>query len=190
MLHDHFDRYRRLAVLHSGASGDPCQPAAIVKGRSPKTYRRPRLAVAHYPRKHQPVRLLLGPEGLAQLSLRPIEVDTRLLTLGKHLSFRGRATDETRVDPIRRRLLKTGVWRPRPASSRCRGSAVRQRRRAGFIQLSWIKSIQYGGFFAGVEQEAQEIRRRADLRVRRAERRSVANVGAVSRSLGDRPLAR
>src|SRR5258708_14453793 len=64
---------------------------------------------------------------------------------------------EFNVDPTRRRVLKAGASAAvvtTLASSSCMGlgAALAQQARPLSFQLSWIKSIQYGGFFAGIEQ--------------------------------------
>jgi ABC-type nitrate/sulfonate/bicarbonate transport system substrate-binding protein len=63
---------------------------------------------------------------------------------------------EFAFDPTRRRLLKAGVSAAAVttlASSPWMGlgAAIAQQAKPLSFQLSWIKSIQYGGFFAGVE---------------------------------------
>lgn len=61
-------------------------------------------------------------------------------------------------DPTRRRLLKSGITGAAAATTLGSmsmlgiGPALAQQARPLSFQLSWIKSIQYGGFFAGVEQ--------------------------------------
>jgi len=58
-----------------------------------------------------------------------------------------------------------------------------------FLPAVLVKSIQYGGFFAGVEQGSfKKFASEPDLRVRRAERHPVANVASGQSQLGDRPI--
>jgi ABC-type nitrate/sulfonate/bicarbonate transport system substrate-binding protein len=64
---------------------------------------------------------------------------------------------ELAFDPTRRRLLKAGASAAAAAtfvssSWMGLGAAFAQQAKPLSFQLSWIKSIQYGGFFAGVEQ--------------------------------------
>jgi len=73
MLHDHFDRYRRLAVLHS--SRHPVirsSHGAIVKAALAKDLpQAENLLSAHIRESTNQFASLLGPEGLARLSLPP-----------------------------------------------------------------------------------------------------------------------
>jgi len=62
---------------------------------------------------------------------------------------------EFNVDPTRRRVLKAGasaavVTTLASSSWMGLGTALAQQAKPLSFQLSWIKSIQYGGFFAGV----------------------------------------
>jgi GntR family carbon starvation induced transcriptional regulator len=74
MLHDHFDRYRRLAVLHSTQHPRlKSSHAAIVKAALAKDIQKAdRLLAAHIRESAAQFALLLGPDGLARLSS-PVE---------------------------------------------------------------------------------------------------------------------
>ncbi len=70
MLHDHFDRYRRLAVLHGGRHPAlKSSHGAIVKAALAKDVEQAgRLLAAHIRESAAQFALLLGADGLAQLS--------------------------------------------------------------------------------------------------------------------------
>jgi DNA-binding GntR family transcriptional regulator len=74
MLHDHFDRYRRLAVLHSTQHPRlKSSHAAIVKAALAKDIQKAdRLLATHIRESAAQFALLLGPDGLARLSS-PVE---------------------------------------------------------------------------------------------------------------------
>jgi ABC-type nitrate/sulfonate/bicarbonate transport system substrate-binding protein len=62
---------------------------------------------------------------------------------------------EFAFDPTRRRLLKAGAAAVTTVASSSwlgLGAAFAQQAKPLSFQLSWIKSIQYGGYFAGLEQ--------------------------------------
>ena len=73
MLHDHFDRYRRLAVLHSGRHpAIRSSHGAIVKAALAKDLSQAEnLLSAHIRESTNQFASLLGPEGLARLSVPP-----------------------------------------------------------------------------------------------------------------------
>jgi len=65
---------------------------------------------------------------------------------------------EFNVDPTRRRVLKAGastavVTTLASSSWMGLGAALAQQAKPLSFQLSWIKSIQYGGFFAGIPDD-------------------------------------
>jgi ABC-type nitrate/sulfonate/bicarbonate transport system substrate-binding protein len=97
-------------------------------------------------------------------------------------------------DLTRRRLLKAGaaaaaVSTFASSSLMSLGAALAQQAKPLSFQLSWIKSIQYGGFFAGLEQgsfnkfgvEATFVSGGPNID-------PVANVASGQSQLGDRPI--
>ena len=101
---------------------------------------------------------------------------------------------EFKVDPTRRRVLKAGasaVVLTTLASSSWMGlgAASAQRAKPLSFQLSWIKSIQYGGFFAGVEHGSFKKYGIEPTFVSGGPNVDpVANVASGQSQLGDRPI--
>jgi ABC-type nitrate/sulfonate/bicarbonate transport system substrate-binding protein len=101
---------------------------------------------------------------------------------------------EFKVDPTRRRVLKAGasavVVTAFASSSRMGlSAALAQQAKPLSFQLSWIKSIQYGGFFAGVEEGSFKKYGIEPTFVSGGPNVDpVANVASGQSQLGDRPI--
>src|SRR6266849_7821057 len=101
---------------------------------------------------------------------------------------------EFNVDPTRRRVLKAGasaavVTTLASSSWTGLGAAFAQQAKPLSFQLSWIKSIQYGGFFAGIEQGSfKKFGIEPTFVSGGPNVDPVANVASGQSQLGDRPI--
>jgi ABC-type nitrate/sulfonate/bicarbonate transport system substrate-binding protein len=101
---------------------------------------------------------------------------------------------EFNVDPTRRRVLKAGasaavVTTLASSSWMGLGAAFAQQAKPLSFQLSWIKSIQYGGFFAGIEQGSfKKFGIEPTFVSGGPNVDPVANVASGQSQLGDRPI--
>jgi len=99
-----------------------------------------------------------------------------------------------KFDPTRRRLLKTGASLAATGAVASiawtgRDVAFAQQAQPLSFQLSWIKSIQYGGFFAGVENGAfKKFGVEPTFVSGGPNMDPVANVASGQSQLGDRPI--
>jgi ABC-type nitrate/sulfonate/bicarbonate transport system substrate-binding protein len=105
-----------------------------------------------------------------------------------------RAPMKFTFNPTRRRLLKAGasaaaVTSFASSSLMGLGAAFAQQAKPVSFQLSWIKSIQYGGFFAGVEQGSfKKFGIEPTFVSGGPNVDPVANVASGQSQLGDRPI--
>src|SRR5882757_11110062 len=101
---------------------------------------------------------------------------------------------EFNVDPTRRRVLKAGASATvattlASSSWMGLGTALAQQGKPLSFQLSWIKSIQYGGFFAGIEQGSfKKFGTEPTFVSGGPNIDPVANVASGQSQLGDRPI--
>jgi ABC-type nitrate/sulfonate/bicarbonate transport system substrate-binding protein len=99
---------------------------------------------------------------------------------------------EFNVDPTRRRVLKAGAAMATALASSSwmsLGAAFAQQAKPLSFQLSWIKSIQYGGFFAGIEQGSfKKFGIEPNFVSGGPNVDPVANVASGQSQLGDRPI--
>jgi ABC-type nitrate/sulfonate/bicarbonate transport system substrate-binding protein len=101
---------------------------------------------------------------------------------------------ESDFNPTRRRLLKAGVSAAAVTTFASSpwiglGSAFAQQAKPLSFQLSWIKSIQYGGFFAGIEQGSfRKFGVDPTFVSGGPNIDPVANVASGQSQLGDRPI--
>ena len=99
-----------------------------------------------------------------------------------------------KFDPTRRRLLKTGASLAATGAVASvawtgRDVAFAQQAQPLSFQLSWIKSIQYGGFFAGVENGSfKKFGVEPTFVSGGPNMDPVANVASGQSQLGDRPI--
>src|SRR2546426_4635204 len=109
-------------------------------------------------------------------------------------SEKRRAVMALKFDPTRRRLLKTGASLAATGAVASvawtgRDVAFAQQAQPLSFQLSWIKSIQYGGFFAGVENGSfKKFGVEPTFVSGGPNMDPVANVASGQSQLGDRPI--